>query len=95
MHALGHDRAHGFALPLPVDIVGVTTNAKTWRKLTLSWGGTPVICEEFKSIDVLFYTAKQMAKNALRLQSGDLLVITGGMTNGRSGNTDLLKVETV
>lgn len=79
----------------PVDIVGVTTNAKTWRKLALSWGVTPVICEEFRSIDVLFYTAKQMAKNALHLQSGDLLVITGGMTNGRSGNTDSIKIETV
>ena len=79
----------------PVDIVGVTTNAKTWRKLTLSWGVTPVICEEFRSIDVLFYTAKQMTKNALHLQNGDLLVITGGMTNGRSGNTDSIKIETV
>ena len=79
----------------PVDIVGVTTNAKTWRKLALSWGVTPVICEEFRSIDVLFYTAKQMAKQALHLQSGDLLVITGGMTNGRSGNTDSIKIETV
>ena len=79
----------------PVDIVGVTTNAKTWRKLALSWGVTPVICEEFRSIDVLFYTAKQMTKNALHLQNGDLLVITGGMTNGRSGNTDSIKIETV
>ena len=79
----------------PVDIVGVTTNAKTWRKLTLSWGVTPVMCEEFNSTDVLFYTAKQMAKDALHLQSGDLLVITGGMTNGKSGNTDLIKIETV
>ncbi|MBQ5389623.1 MAG: pyruvate kinase, partial [Clostridia bacterium] len=79
----------------PVDIVGVTTNTKTWHKLALSWGVTPIMCEEFKSIDVLFYTAKQRATNALDLQSGDLLVITGGITNGQSGNTDVIKVETV
>jgi len=79
----------------PVDILGVTTNEKTYRKLALSWGITPVICEEYTSIDVLFYTALQLAKKQFSLQTGDNLVITGGITNGKSGNTNLIKVETV
>ena len=79
----------------PVDIVGVTTNERTWRKLSLSWGVTPVMCEAFESIDVLFYTAKNKARKTLALSDGDLVVITGGTTNGQSGNTNVIKVESV
>ena len=79
----------------PVDIVGLTTDQKTWRKLALSWGVTPVMCETFCSTDVLFYTAKNLTKEILSLEKGDHIVITGGMTNGQSGNTDLIKIEVV
>ncbi len=77
----------------PMDIVGVTTNQRTWRKLALSWGVIPVMCEELPSTDVLFYTAKKLAKSVLNLGSKDRIVITGGVTNGTSGNTDLIKIE--
>ena len=78
----------------PVDIVGITTDTRTWYKLALSWGVTPVLCEELPSTEVLFYTAKKLAKEALDLQDGDRIVITGGTTNGLSGNTNLIKIET-
>lgn len=77
----------------PMDILGLTTNKKTWRKLALSWGVTPMMCEELPSTEVLFYTAKKLAKSALGLDTGDRIVITGGVTNGTSGNTNLIKVE--
>ena len=79
----------------PVDILGVTTSEQTWRRLALSWGVTPVLCEPLNSTDVLFYRAKQLAQSAFSLRRGDLIVITGGITNGRSGNTDLIKVEKI
>ncbi len=79
----------------PVDILGVTINPRTWRKLALSWGVTPVLSDAYDSIDVLFYSAKQLAQTAFGLQPGDRLVITGGQTNGRSGNTNLIKIETI
>lgn len=79
----------------PIDILGVTTNEKTWRKLALSWGVTPVMSEMFNSLDVLFYTAQKMAKKEMSLSAGDRIVITGGVTNGSSGNTNLIKVETI
>lgn len=79
----------------PVDIVGITTNKKTWRKLALSWGVTPVMCREFQSTEVLFYSAKMVAKEQMCLDSGEKIVITGGVTNGKSGNTNLIKVESV
>ena len=79
----------------PIDILGVTTDEHTWRKLALSWGVTPVMSEMFNSLDVLFYTATKLAKTMMKLQKGDRVVITGGVTNGSSGNTNLIKVETI
>ena len=77
----------------PVEIIGLTTNESTWRKLALSWGVIPAMCEKFTSTDVLFYTAKKIASSTLDLQKGDKIVITGGDTSGRSGKTNLIKIE--
>jgi len=79
----------------PVTIIGLTTDVKSWRKLSLSWGVLPVMCENFTSTDVLFYTAANKTKEVLSLSQGDKIVITGGVTNGKSGNTDLIKVTVV
>lgn len=79
----------------PVDILGVTTRKKTWYKLAMSWGITPVMSEKFDSIDVLFYSAKQLAKETFGLKENDRIIVTGGMTNGISGNTNILKIETI
>ncbi len=79
----------------PVPIIGLTTNEKTWRKLALSWGVIPAMCEEFRSTDVLFYTAKKIAKSELKLQKNDRIVITGGDTTGHSGNTNLIKIDEI
>ncbi len=78
-----------------VNIIGITTEEKTWRKLALSWGVVPVMCENYTSVDVLFYTASRLTKETLKLGAGDKIVMTGGVTNGKSGNTDLIKVEIV
>ena len=79
----------------PVDIIGLTVSEKTYRQLALSWGVIPVMSEVFQSIDVLFYTGAKVAASALGLQKGEHIVITGGRTNGVSGNTNLIKVETI
>lgn len=78
-----------------VPILGFTTNEKAWRRLSLSWGVTPVMCENYPSTDVLFYSVAKLSKNLLNLNQGDHIVITGGVTNGKSGNTNLIKVETI
>ncbi len=78
-----------------VPILGFTTEDKTLRKLSLSWGVVPIKCENYPSTDVLFYSAAKLAKETLSLEKGDLVVMTGGVTNGKSGNTNLIKVEEI
>ena len=79
----------------PVDIVGLCIDEKSWRKLALSWGVTPIMCEMYPSTEVLFYSAMQITKKAMKLRKGERIVITGGITNGQSGNTNLIKVEEI
>ena len=79
----------------PVDIVGMTTDERVWRKLNLSWGVTPVMTEEFDSTEIVFYNALKRAREVLRLSPGDNAVITGGRTDGPPGNTNTIRLETV
>ena len=79
----------------PVDILGLTTSEKSRRQLALSWGVTPKVAEKFDSTDVLFYSARLTARDTFKLQKGDTIVTTGGMTNGTSGNTNLIKIDKI
>ncbi|HAL88242.1 MAG TPA: pyruvate kinase, partial [Clostridiales bacterium] len=79
----------------PVDIIGMTTDRKIWRRLSMSWGVTPVMADQFPGMEVMFYYAKKEATRVLNLQPGDNLVLTGGPVNGQQGNTNTIRIETV
>ncbi len=79
----------------PVDIIGMTTDPKIWRRLSMSWGVTPVLAENFPSMDVMFYYAQNATKKVLNLKPGDNILLTGGPINGSSGNTNTIKVEKI
>lgn len=77
-----------------IDIVGMTTDEKAFRKLALSWGVIPAMAEdEYSSVDTLFYFAKRAAKAAGVAKKGDTIVITGGNPNGKSGNSSMMNIE--
>lgn len=78
-----------------IDIIGMTTNERAFRKLGLSWGVMPLMSEEFYSVDVLFHYAKRAAIDSGLAQKGDKIVLTGGTPNGKSGNSNLINVETI
>lgn len=79
----------------PTDIVGMTTDERVWRRLSLSWGVTPVLADEYSSMDVMFYNGLANAKKYLGLKEGDAVVLTGGPINGKRGNTNTIKVEVI
>ncbi len=79
----------------PVDIIGMTVDRKIWRRLSMSWGVTPVMAEQFPSMDVMFYYAKISARDALKLQPGDNVILTGGPVPSETGNTNTIKLEQI
>jgi pyruvate kinase len=78
-----------------IPIIGITTDIHAYRQLALSWGVLPAMAEEYTSIDILFYFAKETAKKSGLVKKGNTIVITGGTPNGKSGNSNLINVETI
>ena len=79
----------------PITILGLATSKRVWYKLALSWGVLPVLTEQFPSMEVLNYYALRAAKTVLHLDAGDTVVMTGGNTSGESGNTNVIRIETI
>lgn len=78
-----------------IDIIGLTTGVKAWRKLGLSWGVTPVICEEFNSVEVMFYAAAKATAEKLNLKKNDKVIVVGGTISGKIGSTNSIRLETI
>ncbi|MCH5266388.1 MAG: pyruvate kinase [Lachnospiraceae bacterium] len=76
-------------------IIGGTTSKKVWRQLALSWGVSPVLLQEKTDVFDLFSHAVQTAEKQDLLETGDLAVITSGVPIGKSGTTNMIKVERV
>lgn len=76
-------------------IIATTVSKKVFRQLSLSWGVTPLMCEEKYTTDELFEHAVDIATQNGYVKNGDIVVITAGMPVGISGNTNVLKVHLV
>lgn len=76
-------------------IISGTTDPTVLRQMNLSWGVIPILIEEQKNTDELFYHVVKVALNANLVNNGDLVVITAGVPLGVSGTTNLLKVQLV
>lgn len=77
------------------DIIGCATTEKVCRQLNMVWGITPVLLKEKHDVFVLFDHAIEKAKSRGLIEIGDTTVITSGIPMGRSGTTNMLKVEVV
>ena len=81
----------------PMDIIGMATNKTRLVQAGPFVGrASPVLSEQFESIGrpVLPRAARRPA-DAPRSAKATSVVMTGGITNGTSGNTNLIKVETI
>jgi pyruvate kinase len=66
------------------------------RSLALNWGVYPVVIPVFKSTDEIVVSAKQEASKFMHLESGDIIVVTGGFNvHGVSKATNFLKIEQI
>ena len=79
----------------PVDIIGMTTSKKGWRKLNLSWGVKPILCDKYASMETVFEMNLKLVKENFNLKKGDNVVLTGGLLDGSTGNTNIIKLEKI
>ena len=77
------------------DIIGCAMDEKVCRQLNLSWGVHPILLGEEWEVFVLFERAINACKRDGLLEKGDVTVITSGVPIGRSGTTNMLKVQVV
>lgn len=73
-------------------ILAATPNRVTYNRLALVWGVTPILVQEFKTIDEMIDVVVETAVQSGMVQNSDLIVIIGGMPFGIGGHTNFLKV---
>ncbi len=79
-----------------VPIIGITSHQTVCGRLLLYWGVYPVhIAKTPSSIDRMFSSALEQARNLVMMKPDDQVVITGGIPLGTAGATNLLKVEKI
>ena len=76
-------------------IVAATPFATTARKLAIQWGVQPVITNQSEGTDQLLSTAVNTALSANYVKTGDVVVITAGVPVGKTGATNMIKVQIV
>ena len=76
-------------------IIGCAIDKKVCRQLNLSWGVKPILLGEEWEVFVLIDRAISAGKAKGFLEKDDIAVITAGVPIGRSGTTNLLKVQVV
>lgn len=76
-------------------IIACSPDETVCRQMSLSWGVYPMLTEEVSTTDELFGAAVDCAVKSGIVEKGDKVVITAGVPIGRSGTTNLIKVETI
>ncbi len=74
-------------------IVALSPLVATCQQLQLSWGVLPLSVEEYPSTDKMIANAERIILEKGFIQPGDYFVFTAGVPIGRSGTTNLLKVQ--
>jgi pyruvate kinase len=78
-----------------VPILAITPDMASWRRLTLTWGITPLLSPLAESVEDMASEAKQVALSSGLARPGDRIVIVAGVPVGHPGRTNLLRIETL
>ncbi len=79
----------------PTQIIAATSNAQTFRRLSMYWGVKPLHVKASANTDEELATVVKCARDAGLIQPGDKVVITLGAPVGVPGHTNLIKVQVV
>jgi pyruvate kinase len=76
-------------------VLAMTPDDVVLGRLMLRWGVYPFQIARVSSVDDLFAAGARLCKELGLANSGDLIVITGGVPVGVAGSTNLLKVQNI
>ena len=76
-------------------ILATVPNEKVARSLALNWGIYPVVVPEYNSTDEVVTDGIAKAKEFMKLEKGDKIIITGGFPNTGEKTTNFLKIEEI
>ena len=76
-------------------ILAITAIESTRRQLSLSWGVTALKVRQPKLVLNMFTEAADAGRKCGLCSAGDLVVVTAGVPMGKSGTTNMLKVEKI
>ena len=75
-----------------IPIVALTSSAKTYQQLSISWGVVPALTKAAKDVKEAFIHASCFAISHKVAKYGDLVVVTAGSSFGISGTTNTMIV---
>ncbi len=78
-----------------IPIIAVVSNQRLFNQLSINWGITPVMASQFKSIEELYRESVKLSLQTGMIKEGDTIILVAGIPVGRSGGTNMIKVETV
>lgn len=78
-----------------IPIIAVVSNPRLFNQLSINWGITPVMGSRFKSIEELYRESVRLSLETGMIKEGDTIILVAGIPVGRSGGTNMIKVETV
>lgn len=73
-------------------IIAITHDKSTYNKLALTWGVTPLIVKEQKTIDDMLFTANRVAKELKIASEGDKIIVTLGIPTSEKGTTNAVHI---
>ncbi len=78
-----------------VPILAATPHEAVWRRLSLLWGVTPILCPFVEDTDGMIASIERELLGRGYLQPGDPVLIMGGMPVTSRGPTNFLKIHIV
>lgn len=78
-----------------IPIIAVVSKPKLFHQLSINWGITPVLASSFNSIEELYKESIKLGRETGLVNDGDTVILVAGLPVGRSGGTNMIKVETV
>ena len=76
----------------PVQIIGLSPNIRTARKMQILWGVNSCFSPDSENATEMVNIACSVAKDKKLVSADDNVVITAGVPFGNAGSTNLLRI---